>query len=43
MDIARITRPAKDLVSPMMMARYVFPLHKDAWPEYEAWLAKRGK
>ncbi len=24
------------------LKRY-YPLHKDAWPEYEAWLAKRGK
>ncbi len=24
------------------LKRY-YPLHKDAWPEYEAWLAARGK
>jgi regulator of RNase E activity RraA len=24
------------------LKRY-YPLHKDAWPEYEAWLAERGK
>ena len=23
------------------LKRY-YPLHKDAWPEYEAWLAERG-
>jgi regulator of RNase E activity RraA len=22
--------------------RRYYPLHKDAWPEYEAWLAERG-
>jgi regulator of RNase E activity RraA len=30
------------LLAGQSLKRY-YPLHKDAWPEYEAWLAARGK